>query len=255
MSTVARQQRVEAVADSTAEPLPFDETELCAPLGNHLLASLPPGEFRRLRRHLQPLRLRGGETLADVHAAIFPVQAIVSLRTRHADGCAVEFASIGREGCFGFDFKHGDERLSAHAMASAPGLAFTLASEPLSEEEERGSTLSHLLLRQAHVVLAQAAILCACHRRHSLEQQLARWLLTSFDRLQGNELVVTQEMIAGLLGVRREGVTEAARRLQKDGLIEYRRGHVFLVRRDGLAARACECYPAIRRQLERSLPR
>ena len=241
-------QTPESADVATHEPLPVDSSEPCAPLGNQLLARLPQAEFRRLQKQLQPLCLAAGETIGDAQA-IFPVQAIVSLRTRHADGCAVEFASIGREGCFGFSLISGHD-LPAQAVASTAGLAYALPLEQLLAEYERQGAFARLLLRQGAALLAQAAILCGCNRRHALEPQVARWLLTSFDRVRGNELVVTQEMIASLLGVRREGVTEAAGRLQRAGIIEYRRGHVFVLCRDALAERACECYGAIRGQLD-----
>ena len=257
MPQIAQHERADAVTGVASEPLPFEPVDLSAPLGNQLLARLPPVEFRRVQRFLQPMWLIGGETIElddDAPVAIFPVQAILSLRTRHADGCAVEFASVGREGFFGFSLISGNV-LPAHAIASAPGLAYAFPAEILRQEYDRQSVFARLMLEQGTALLAQAAILCGCHRRHALEQQVARWLLSSFDRLRGNELIVTQEMVSSLLGVRREGVTEAARKLQKDGIIEYRRGHVFLLRRDLLAARACECYGAIRAQFDRSFTR
>ena len=257
MSGLAPLERVDAVAHVAAEPLPLEPSELCAPLGNQLLARLPIADFGRVQPYLQPRWLLGGETVElddDAPVAIFPVQAILSLRTRHADGCAVEFASVGREGFFGFSLISG-KLLPAHAIACAPGLAFALPAQVLRQEYERQGVFARLMLEQGTALLAQAAILCGCHRRHGLEQQVARWLLSSFDRLHGNELVVTQEMVSSLLGVRREGVTEAARKLQKDGIIEYRRGHVFLLRRDLLATRSCECYGAIRAQLDGSFAR
>jgi CRP-like cAMP-binding protein len=167
----------------------------------------------------------------------------------------VEFASVGREGFFGFSLlgEHGGSPIQA--TAAVAGLAYALPREQLLAEYERNGTFAKLLIEHGTALLAQSALLCGCHRRHSLEQQLARWLLLSFDRLRGTELVVTQEMIASLLGVRREGITEAAGKLQRDGLIEYRRGHVFLLKRDALAARACECYRAIRWQIDRSFAR
>ena len=258
MAMSATKQRPATTPVAVPGQLPFDSSELCAPLGNRLLARLPPNEFKRLQKHLMPLWLLGGETIdvADDSAmAVFPVQAMLSLRTRHADGCAVEFATVGREGMFGFALLSEPECSPAQAIVAGAGLAYALPREQLLAEYEQQGAFARLLIEQGTVLLAQAAILCGCHRRHALEQQLARWLLLGFDRLRGNELIVTQEMIASLLGVRREGVTEAARRLQRDGLIEYRRGHVFLLSREGLVERACECYRAIRAQLERSYAR
>ena len=258
MASSAQKVRPESIAFAVAPgPLPHEANELCAPLGNRVLARLPPQEFKRVQKHLQPLWLLGGENIdlvGEEPVAIFPVQAILSLRTRHADGCAVEFASVGREGFFGFALL-GANPSPVVAIAATAGLVYALPAEQLRDEFERQETFARLMMEQGIALVAQAATLCGCHRRHALEQQVARWLLTSFDRLRGNELIVTQEMIASLLGVRREGVTEAAGKLQRDGIIEYRRGHVFLLKRDALAARACECYGAIRAQLEHGFRR
>jgi CRP-like cAMP-binding protein len=255
MSVIAQEARIEvAPVAAIPEAVLLDPADLRAPLGNQVLARLPLADFRRLRSHLQPAWLLGGErveTEGPTAVAIFPVQSILSLRTRHADGYAVEFSSVGNEGFYGFSLL-GQYPGHGHVTVSAAGLAYALPAEVLRQEYQRQGEFARLMLEQGQAQLAQAAILCGCHRRHALEQQLARWLLASFDRLRGIELIVTQEMIASLLGVRREGVTEAARRLQKEGLIEYRRGHVFLRSREGLAARACECYGAIRAQMQRS---
>jgi CRP-like cAMP-binding protein len=179
---------------------------------------------------------------------VFPVRAVLCLQAPHSDGCAVSFASVGREGCLGFDLLSASS--CSQATAAIGGLAYLLPAPELRAEFERHGELAKQMIAHGNVLVAHAAILCACNRRHVLEQQLARWLLVMLDRSPGNELVATQEMIAGLLGVRREGVTEAARRLQDCGLIEYRRGRIFVRERAALAARACECYRAIRAQLE-----
>jgi CRP-like cAMP-binding protein len=239
------------------EPLPFDPAQLCAPLGNQVLARLPRTEFKRLQPHLQPAWLLGGEKIrgdAGNRFAIFPVQAVLALQNPHADGCAVSYATVGREGCVGSEFIVADAP-DLHATAAIGGLAYLLPAQQLIAECEAQGELARLLVAQGNSLLAQAAVLCACNRRHTLEQQLSSWLMLMLDRSQGNELIVTQEMIATLLGVRREGVTEAAGRLQKAGLIEYRRGHIYILKRDCLAARACECYSMVRKQLGRHFAR
>jgi CRP-like cAMP-binding protein len=256
MTRIAQEALAEVEVESVLAPLqlPFNPMDACAPRGNQLLARLPPPDFKRLQRHLQPVWLLGGEKLHDGGGelfAAFPVQSVLSLQSAHADGCAVSYASVGREGCFGFQLLHGSTP-TTQAVAAIGGLTYLLPAEQLREEYERQGVLAALLVAQAHALLAQSGILCACNRRHSLEQQLACWLLLTHDRVQGNELIVTQEMIASLLGVRREGVTEAARKLQRLGMIEYRRGHIFILKRDCLAARSCECYFGIRAQLGRS---
>jgi len=254
MNTLAQHAGIEERSEAAASPLPFDPTQLCSPRGNRLLDALPPADFKRLQKHLQPAWLLGGDKLHDGggdNFAAFPVQSVLSLQSPHTDGCSVSFASIGREGCFGFQLL-GDRLPPMHAVAAIGGLTYLLPVEQLREEFERQGAFAALLVRQGQVLLAQASILCGCHRRHALEQQLASWLLLTLDRVQGNEIVITQEMISSLLGVRREGVTEAARKLQKLGLIEYRRGHIRILERGCLAARACECYAAIRSQLERN---
>jgi len=254
MNRLAQVARIEDRIVSAPSPLPFDSSEVCTPRGNRILARLPPADFKRLQKHLQPAWLMGGEKLHDGGGelfAAFPVQSVLSLQSPHADGCSVSFASIGHEGCFGFQLLS-HQAPAMQAVAAIGGLTYLLPVEQLRDEYERQGAFAALLVEQGQIVLAQAGILCGCHRRHALEQQLASWLLITLDRMQGNELSVTQELISSLLGVRREGVTEAARKLQKLGLIEYRRGHIFVLKRACLAARACECYPVIRAQLERS---
>jgi CRP-like cAMP-binding protein len=252
MADVAHRQRPASRPDACPASLPFDPALQDSPRGNRILASLSSEEFNRLRPHLAPVRLLSGEKLrlaGDEPTAVFPVRAVLCLQAPHSDGCAVSFASVGREGCLGFDLLSASSW--SQATAAIGGLAYLLPAPELRAEFERHGELAKQMIAHGNVLVAQAAILCACNRRHVLEQQLARWLLVMLDRSPGNELVATQEMIAGLLGVRREGVTEGARRLQYCGLIEYRRGRIFVRERAALAARACECYRAIRAQLER----
>ena len=240
------------VPEAATSHLPIDAGAERAPLGNCLLSRLPSSEFMRLRGHLQPAWLLAGETVPlEGHGLLFPVQAILSLQTVLSDGYTVAFASIGREGCLGRSTAPGSHKEARRCVVHAGGLAYRLPAELVADFAGGPGQLQSLLVAHERALLGQAAILCGCYRRHTLEQQLARWLLLTLDRLPGTEILVTQEMIAGVLGVRREGVTEAARRLQRDGLIHYRRGHVFVLDRDALAGRACECYAAIRAEFAR----
>jgi len=253
MASVVAQRTDPAPKATRAGGLPFDPGKQESPRGNLLLARLPEAQFKRLRACLQPVWLVGGDKLAacghDEAMAVFPVRAVLSLYTTHSDGTTVSFSSVGREGFLGFDLLSPSASRTP-ATVVLGGLAYLLPAQRLRDEFGRQDEFARQLLAHANTLVAQAAVLCACNRRHALEQQLARWLLVMLDRLPGNELVVTQEMIGSLLGVRREGVTEAARRLQDSGLIEYRRGHIFVLERAGLAERACECYGAIRAQFD-----
>jgi hypothetical protein len=246
--------RPEMPAPEPGRALAFDPADQCAPLGNRLLARLSPAAFKQLRSQLQPTWLLGGE-LVEIGSgntgALFPVQAIVSVQTVLADGCAVEFAGIGREGYLGTATGAGSLKCARRCLVHAGGLAYRMPTEAMHAAIAKQGEFAALLSDFDTALLGQAAILCGCYRRHSLEQQLARWLLLTLERLPGNEIVVTQEMIANLLGVRREGVTEAAGRLQRAGIIEYRRGHVFVLQRDALEERACECAAAIRAEIGR----
>jgi CRP-like cAMP-binding protein len=240
---------------SRQEVAPFDSAQLSSATGNHLLASLPPVEFRRIRRLLQPTWLLAGEVTMDSTAApahaLFPVHAIVSLQSQLDSGAAVEFASVGNEGWLGLGLVLGDSRMPWQAVVQSGGLAYRLPASALLAEFQRGGTLAQGLLKHAGALVSQMAMLSACNRRHALEQQLCRWFLLAFDRLPGNQLAITQEIIAGILGVRREGVTEVAGRLQRAGIIAYRRGRITLLRRDRLEALACECYSIVRAEFER----
>ena len=252
MADVAQLRRREPYQAAAPSSLPFDAKEQDTPRGNRSLARLTAPEFKRLQAHLQPVWLLGGEKLdlgGDEPVAVFPVRAVLCLQSPHSDGCAVAYASVGREGCVGFHLLSSPSP-RMHATAALGGLAYLLPAQHLRAEVGQHGEFARQVVAHGASLLGQAAVLCACNRRHALESQLARWLLVMLDRLPGNELIVTQEMIATLLGVRREGVTEAARRLQGDGLIEYRRGHIFVLDRAALAERACECYVAIRAQLD-----
>lgn len=225
---------------------------------NRLLAALPPPEFARIERELEPVTLLVGDVVCEAGApmahAIFPANAIVSLQYVLENGASAEFAGVGNEGMVGIALVTGGETMLNRAVVQAGGFGYRLRAPLLLQEFERGGTLMRVLLRYTQALISQMALSAACYRRHTLEQQLCRWFLLSLDRMPGNELIITQELIASMLGVRREGVTEAAGRLQRAGIIEYRRGHITVLRREGLQARACECYEVARRELDRLLP-
>ena len=170
------------------------------------------------------------------------------------NGSSAEIAVVGNEGLVGISLFMGGESTSSQAVVQAAGHGFRLKSNLLMEEFNRGGPVLHLLLRYTQALITQMAQTAVCNRHHSLDQQLCRWLLLSLDRLQEPELVMTQELIANMLGVRREGVTEAAANLQRAGLIQYRRGHITVLDRDGLEQRTCECYAVVKKEYDRLLP-
>ena len=237
---------------------PFAAAELSSPRRNRLLAALPPAEYARIERELEPVSLLVGDLVCEAGAAmghaIFPASAIVSLQYVMENGASAEFAGVGNEGMVGIALVTGGETMLSRSVVQAGGLGYRLRAPLLQEEFGRGGALMRVLLRYTQALISQMALSAACYRRHTLEQQLCRWFLLSLDRMPGNELIITQELIASMLGVRREGVTEAAGRLQRAGIIEYRRGHINVLRREGLEARACECYQVARRELDRLLP-
>jgi CRP-like cAMP-binding protein len=225
---------------------------------NQLLAMLPEAEWQRLESHLEPIELPLGRVLYESGRKLgyvyFPTNAIVSLLYVMEDGAPAEIAVVGREGIVGIAVYMGGESTTNRAVVQSSGLGFRLRASVLKEEFERGGPVLHLLLRYTQALITQMAQTAVCNRHHTLDQQLCRWLLLSLDRLSGNELVMTQELIANMLGVRREGVTEAAGHLQKDGLIEYQRGRICVLDRQGLERRTCECYGVVRKEYERLLP-
>lgn len=184
----------------------------------------------------------------------FPTTAIVSLLYMLADGASAEIAVVGNEGIIGVSLFMGGETTPSRAVVQSAGYAYRLSGKVLKEEFTRGGAMQHLLLRYTQALLTQMAQTAVCNRHHSLDQQLCRWLLLSLDRLIGNELVMTQELIANMLGVRREGVTEAAGNLQDAGLIKYSRGRITVLDRTGLEARTCECYAVVKKEFDRLLP-
>ena len=228
------------------------------PQQNHLLAALPATDFERLQPHLTLVPMPLGEALYESGVVLrhvyFPTNSIVSLLYVMADGASAEIAVVGNEGVIGVSLFMGGETTPSRAVVQSAGHAYRLTGQVLKEEFIRAAAMQHLLLRYTQALLTQMAQTAVCNRHHSLDQQLCRWLLLSLDRLASNELVMTQELIANMLGVRREGVTEAAGHLQAAGLIKYSRGHITVVDRPGLEARTCECYAVVKRESDRLLP-
>lgn len=203
-----------------------------------------------------PLAL--GEVLYEsgivLRQVYFPIDSIISLLYVMADGASAEIAVVGNEGLIGVSLFMGGETTPSRAVVQSAGHAYRLTGTLLKEEFIRGGAMQHLLLRYTQALITQMAQTAVCNRHHSLDQQLCRWLLLSLDRLASNQLVMTQELIANMLGVRREGVTEAAGRLQSAGLISYSRGHITVLDRPGLEARTCECYAVVKTECDRLLP-
>lgn len=225
---------------------------------NSLLAALPPALLARWEPHLEPVELSLGQVLSEsgwrMNHVYFPTSAIVSLLCVMKDGASTEIAVVGRDGLVGIALFMGGESTTSRAVVQSAGLGLRLGSSFLMQEFNEGGPVPHLLLRYTQALITQMAQTAVCNRHHSLDQQLCRWLLLSLDRLHSSELVMTQELIANMLGVRREGVTEAAGKLQQAGLIRYRRGHITVLDRPGLERRSCECYRAVRTEYERLLP-
>ena len=228
------------------------------PRQNHLLAALSAGDFERLSSKVKLVPMSLGQVLYESgsrqRAVYFPTTAIVSLLYMLADGASAEIAVVGNEGIIGVSLFMGGETTPSRAVVQSAGYAYRLSGKALKEEFTRGGAMQHLLLRYTQALLTQMAQTAVCNRHHSLDQQLCRWLLLSLDRLIGNELIMTQELIANMLGVRREGVTEAAGNLQDAGLIKYSRGHITVLDRTGLEARTCECYAVVKKEFDRLLP-
>ena len=226
---------------------------------NHLLAALPTDEWARWEPLLEAVALPLGRVLYEsgvtLNHAYFPTTAIVSLLYVMEDGSSAEIAVVGNEGLVGVSLFMGGESTPSRAVVQSAGLGYRLRSAALKEEFNRSGPVLHLLLRYTQALITQMAQTAVCNRHHSLDQQLCRWLLLSLDRLDGPELNMTQELIANMLGVRREGVTEAALKLQKAGLIKYSRGHITALDRPGLEARSCECYAVVKKEYDRLLPR
>jgi CRP-like cAMP-binding protein len=228
------------------------------PRQNRLLAALPAADYQRLQSHLTPIPLQLGAALyesgVEMRYLYFPTNSIVSLLYVLADGASAEIAVVGNEGVVGVSLFMGGETTPSRAVVQSAGYGYRLLGQVAKDEFIRGGAMQHLLLRYTQALLTQMAQTAVCNRHHSLDQQLCRWLLLSLDRLSANELIMTQELIANMLGVRREGVTEAAGNLQDSGLIQYSRGRITVLDRPGLEARTCECYAVVKRECDRLLP-
>ncbi len=225
---------------------------------NRLLSSLPEAELARWRAELEAVDMPLGYVIYESGSILthvyFPTTAIVSLLYVMENGASAEIAVVGNEGLVGVSLFMGGGSTPSRAVVQSAGKGFRLAASVLKEEFERAGPVLHLLLRYTQALITQMAQTAVCNRHHSLDQQLCRWLLLSLDRLQGNQLVMTQELIANMLGVRREGVTEGALKLQRAGLISYTRGRITVLDRPGLEERTCECYAVVKKEYDRLLP-
>ena len=227
------------------------------PNQNHLLAALPEAEFERLAPHLQLVPMLLGETLYEpggqMQHVYFPTTAIVSLLYNLESGSSAGIAGVGNEGILGISLFMGGDTTPSSAVVQTAGHGYRLQAKLLKEEFSRGGLVQRLLLRYTQALVTQMFQTAACNRHHSIEQQLCRWLLLTLDRLPSNDLIVTQELVASTLGVRREGITEAAGKLQRAGFIRYRRGHISVLDRSGLETHACECYAVVKKEFARLL--
>ena len=224
---------------------------------NLLLAALPREEFERLAPHLQRVPMPLGQMLyepgSQLQHAYFPVSAIVSLHYVMESGAAASVAGVGREGMVGISLFMGGDTTPSSAVVQTAGDAWRLERRLLRQEFDRSGALQRLLLRYTQALMAQMSQTAVCNRHHSIEQQLCRWLLVTLDRIPTGRFVITQEQLAGMLGVRRESITEVAGRLQQTGVIQSRRGHIEVLERSGLESRACECYDVVRKEFNRLL--
>jgi CRP-like cAMP-binding protein len=229
-----------------------------SPKENMLLAAMPSNDYQALLPSLERVAMPLGQAVYESGApqgyVYFPTSSIVSLLYVLADGATAEIAVTGNDGLVGIALFMGGETTPSRAVVQSAGQGYRLRASVLKKEFERGGALQHLLLRYTQALITQMTQTAVCNRHHSVDQQLCRWLLLTLDRLSGNKLVMTQELIANMLGVRREGVTEAAGKLQADGLIEYSRGKITVVDRERLEARVCECYAVVKREYDRLLP-
>ena len=230
---------------------------LHSPNQNRLLAALPEAEFERLSPYLELVPMLLGEMLyepgAQLQHAYFPTTAIVSLHYVMASGASAESAGVGNEGVVGISLFMGGETTPSSAVVQTAGHAYRLEGRLLKQEFSRAGLMQGLLLRYTQALITQMSQTAACNRHHSVEQQLCRWLLLTLDRVASRELVMTQELVASMLGVRREGITEAAGNLQRASVIRYRRGHIAVLERSGLETCACECYAVVKKELSRLL--
>jgi CRP-like cAMP-binding protein len=227
------------------------------PNQNHLLAMLPTEEYERLVQHLELVLLPIGKMLYEpdeqMQHAYFPITSIVSLHYVMESGASAETAGVGNEGVVGVPLYMGGNSTSSSAVVQTAGQAYRLERRILKQEFDRAGAFQCLLLRYAQALMTQMTQTSVCNRHHTVEQQLCRWLLLTLDRLPTNDLVMTQELVASMLGVRREGITEAAGNLQRAGYISYRRGHISVLNKPGLEAQSCECYAIVKKEMHRLL--
>ena len=225
---------------------------------NWLFKSLPMSEWERLTPHIQafdmPLGLVLSESGDKMSHLYFPTTAIVSLLYGLENGSSAEIAVVGNEGCVGISLFMGGQSTLSSAVVQSAGKSYRINAQVIMSEFDKAGALMHLFLRYTQALITQMSQTAVCNRHHTLDQQFCRWLLLSLDRLTSNELVMTQELIANMLGVRREGVTEAALKVQKAGLISYARGHIKIIDRPGLERRTCECYQVVKNEYDRLLP-
>lgn len=226
-----------------------------SPKQNYLLAALSAAEFDRLAPHLELVPMLLGDALyepgSQLQHVYFPTTAIVSLLYIMESGSSSEIAGVGNEGVLGISLFMGGDTTSSSAVVQTAGHGYRLSGKLLKAEFNRAGLMQRLLLRYTQALVTHMSQTAVCNRHHTIEQQLCRWLLLTLDRLPSNELILTQELVASALGVRREGVTEAAGKLQRAGIIRYRRGHISVLERSGLEAGACECYAVVRKELSR----
>jgi CRP-like cAMP-binding protein len=227
------------------------------PSQNHLLAALPAQEYRRLEANLELVHVPLGQVLYEsgcrLESVYFPTTAIVSMLYVLEDGASAEIAIVGNEGVLGISLLTGGETTPSRAVVQSAGWCYRLQSHLILSEFKRGGPVMYLLLRYIQALITQMTQTAVCNRHHGIEQQLCRWLLLSLDRLDSDSLTMTQDLIANMLGVRREGVTDAAGKLQRAGLIRYARGHITVLDRPALEQRVCECYAVVKREFDRLL--
>ena len=233
-------------------------TSTFPPHCNHLLAALSPEIRDRIFPHLELVEMKLGDVVYEsgdsLRYVYFPIDSIVSLLYVMESGASGEISVVGNEGLVGVAVFMGGESTSSRAVVQSAGVAYRLRGQKLKEEFNKHGELLHLILRYTQALITQMAQTAVCNRHHSIDQQLCRWLLLSLDRLPGNRLTMTQELIANMLGVRREGVTDAAGKLQRQGIIEYSRGQITVLDRAGLERLSCECYAVVKRETDRLLP-
>jgi CRP-like cAMP-binding protein len=225
------------------------------PSQNHLLAALPAAEFERLKPHLELVHMPLGDVLCEsggrLHYVYFPTSAIVSLHYILENGASSEIAGVGNEGMLGISLFMGGETTPSWATVQTAGHGYRLKAALMLQEFNHAGPVQRLLLRYTQALIMQISQTAVCNRHHTIEQQLCRWLLLTLDRLDSQELTMTQELIASMLGVRREGITEAAGKLQNAGIIRYRRGHIMVLDRSGLETHVCECYSVVKKEFDR----